>query len=85
MRKFASRLFGLTERFEDLAPFTVRGGPSLTGVAAAISIPVSAIAEAEAASIPVDALPHVPKGETPPIRAATGCGASSSCEKGKQL
>jgi hypothetical protein len=57
----------------------------LTGAEAAISIPVSAIAEAEAASIPVGALPPVPKSEAPPIRPPTGCGAASSCEKGKQL
>ena len=79
------QLFGLAERSEDLAPFAARGGAFLTGAEAAISIPVSAIAEAEAATIPVGALPPVPKSEAPPIRPATGCGAASSCEKGKQL
>ena len=80
-----SRLFGLAERSEDLAPFAARGGAFLTGAEAAISIPVSAIAEAEAASIPVGALPPIPESEAPPIRPATGCGAAKSCEKGKQL
>jgi len=80
-----SRLFGLAERSEDLAPFAARGGAFLTGAEAAISIPVSAIAEAEAASIPVGALPPVPESEAPPSRPATGCGAASSCEKGKRL
>ena len=80
-----SRLFGLAERSEDLAPFAARGGAFLTGAQAAMSIPVSAIAEAEAASIPVGALPPVPQSEARPIRPATGCGAASSCEKGKQL
>jgi len=80
-----SRLFGLAERSEDLAPFAARGGAFSTGAEAAIGIPVSAIAEAEAASIPVGALPPVPESEAPPIRPATGCGAASSCEKGKQL
>jgi hypothetical protein len=80
-----SRLFGLAERSEDLAPFAARGGAFLTGAEAAISIPVSAIAEAEAATIPVGALPPVPESQAPPIRPATGCGAASSCEKGKQL
>ena len=80
-----SRLFGLAQRSEDLAPFAARGGAVLTGAEAAISIPVSAIAEAEAASIPVGALPPVPESEAPPIRPATGCGAASSCEKGNQL
>ena len=77
----SSRLFGLAERSEDLAPFAARGGAFLTRVEAAISIPVSAIAEAEAASILVGALPPVPESEAPPIRPATGCGAASSCEK----
>jgi hypothetical protein len=45
----------------DLAPFADRGGAFLTGAEAAISIPVSAIAEAEAATIPVGALPPVPE------------------------
>jgi rare lipoprotein A len=82
-----SRLFGLAEaeRSKDLAPFAARGGAFWTAAEAAISIPVSAIAEAEAASIPVGALPPVPESEAPPIRPATGCGAASSCEKGKQL
>jgi hypothetical protein len=80
-----SRLFGLAERSEDLAPFAVRGGAFLTGAEPAISIPVSAIAEAEAAGIPVGALPPVPESQAPPIRPATGCGAALSCEKGKQL
>ena len=44
-----SQIFGLAERSEDLAPFAARGGAFLTGAAAAISIPVSVIAEAEAA------------------------------------
>ncbi len=57
----------------------------MTGAEAAISIPVSAIAEAEAATIPVGALPPVPGSEAAPIRPATGCGVASSCEKGKQL
>jgi rare lipoprotein A len=48
-----SRLFGLAERWEDLAP---RGGAFLTGAEAGTSIPASAIAEAEAATIPVGAL-----------------------------
>lgn len=82
---FRSRLFSLAEGSEDLAPFAARGGAFLTGAEAAISIPVSAIAKAEAASIPVGALPPVPKSEPPPIRPAPGCGAASSCEKGKQL
>ena len=93
-----SRLFGLAERSDDLAPFAARGGAFLTGAEAAINmpvsaiaeeeaggIPVSAIAEAEAASIPVSALRAVRESETPPIRPPTGCGAPSSCEKGKQL
>ncbi len=80
-----SRLFGLAEGSEDLAPFAARGEAMLTGAEAAISIPVSAIAEAEAASIPVGALPPVPESEAPPIRAATNCGVASSCEEGKQL
>jgi hypothetical protein len=80
-----SRRFGLAERSEDLAPFAARGGAFLTGAEAAVSIPLSAIAEAEAASIPVGALPPVPEREAPPIRQATGCSAASSCEKGKQL
>jgi rare lipoprotein A len=80
-----SRLFGLAEGSEDLAPFAARGGAFLTGVEAATSIPVSAIAEAEAASIPVGALPPVPESQAPPIRAAAGCSAASSCEKGKKL
>jgi rare lipoprotein A len=80
-----SRLFVLAERSEDLALFAARGGAFLTGAEAAISIPVSAIAEAEAASIPVGNLPPVPKSEVPPIRATTDCGAPSSCEQGKQL
>ena len=92
-----SRLFGLAERSDDLAPFAARGGAFLTGAEAAINIPVSAIAEeeaagipvsaiaeAEAASIPVGALPPVPE-SVPAIRPPTGCGAASSCEKGKQL
>jgi rare lipoprotein A len=78
------RSFGLAERSEDLAPFAAADG-ALTGADAAISIPVSAIAEAEAASIPVGALPPVPKNEAPPTRAAPDCGAASSCEKAKQL
>ncbi len=82
--KLRSPLFSLADRSEDLASFAARGGAFLTGAEAAISIPVSAIAEAEAASIPVSALPPVPESETPPIRPA-GCGAASSCEKGKQL
>ena len=53
-----SRLFGLAERSEDLAPFAARGGAFLTGAEAAISIPASAIAEAEAATIPVGTLPR---------------------------
>lgn len=48
-----SRLFGLAERWEDLAP---SGGAFLTGAEAGTSIPASAIAEAEAATIPVGAL-----------------------------
>jgi rare lipoprotein A len=80
-----SRLFGLVERREDLAPLAARGGAFLTGAEAAISIPVSAIAEAEAASIPVGTLPPVPESEAPPIRAATDSGAASSSEDGKQL
>lgn len=80
-----ARLFGLAEGSEDLAPFAAHGGAFLTGAEAAISIPVSANAEAEAASIPVGALPPVPESEAPPIRPATGCGAASSCEKGNQL
>jgi hypothetical protein len=80
-----SRLFGLAEGSEDRAPFAARGGAFLTGAEAAISIPVSAIAEAEAASIPVGALPPVPESEAPPIRPATGCGAALSCEKREQL
>jgi rare lipoprotein A len=48
-----SRLFGLAERWEDLAP---RGGAFLTEAEAGTSIPASAIAEAEAATIPVGAL-----------------------------
>jgi rare lipoprotein A len=93
-----SRLFGLAERSDDLAPFAARGGAFLTGAEAAINIPVSAIAEAEAASIPVSAiadaeaasipvgaLPRVPESQAPAIRPATGCGTTSSCEKGKQL
>ena len=79
-----SRLFGLAERSEDLAPFAPRGGAFLTGAEAAISIPVSAIAEAEAASIPVGALPPVPESEAPPIRPAPGCGAASPCEEGRR-
>ena len=51
-----SRLFGLAERSEDLAPVAARGGAFLTGAEAATSISVSANAEAEAASIPVGAL-----------------------------
>ena len=78
------RLFSVADRSEDLASFAARGGAFLTGAEAAISIPVGAIAEAEAASIPVSALPPVPESETPPIPPA-GCGAASSCEKGKQL
>jgi rare lipoprotein A len=74
-----SRLFGLAERLQDLAS----GEAFLTGAGAAISIPVSAIAEAEAASIPVGALPPISESEAPPIRPATACGAASSCEKGK--
>lgn len=46
-----SRLFGLAERWEDLAP---SGGAFLTGAEAATSIPVSDIVEA--ATIPVGAL-----------------------------
>jgi rare lipoprotein A len=80
-----SRLFGLTEGSEDLALFATRGGAFLTGAEAAVSIPVSAIAEAEAASIPVIALPPIPESEAPPIRSATGCSVASSCEKGEQL
>jgi rare lipoprotein A len=78
-----SRLSGLAERPEDLAPFAARGGAFLTGAEAAVSIPVTAIAEAEAESIPVGALPPVPEREAPPIPLATGCGAASPCEKGK--
>jgi hypothetical protein len=52
-----SRLFQLAERSEDPAPFAARGGPFLTGAEAAMNIPLSAIAEAEAAGIPVSALP----------------------------
>ena len=70
-----SQHFVLAERSEDLAPFAPRGGAFLTGAEAAISIPVSAIAEAEAASISVGALPPVPESEAPRIRLATGCGA----------
>jgi rare lipoprotein A len=81
----SSRIFGPAERSEDLAPFAATGGAFLTRVEAAISIPVSAIAEAEAASILVGALPPVPESEAHPIRPATGCGVASSCEKGKQL
>jgi hypothetical protein len=82
-----SRLFGLaeSERSGDLAPFTARGGAFLTGAEAAIAIPARAIAEAEAASIPVGALPPVAESQAPAIRLATGCGAASSCEKGKRL
>jgi rare lipoprotein A len=80
-----SRLFGPAERSEDLVPFAARGGAFLTGAEAAISIPVSAIAEAEAARIPVDALPPVPESDAPPIRPATGSDTASSYEKGKQL
>jgi rare lipoprotein A len=80
-----SRLFGLAEGSEDLALFAARGGAFLTGAEAAISILVSSIAEGEAASIPVSALPPVPKHEAPSIRPATGCSVASSCEKGKQL
>ncbi len=75
-----SRRFGLAERSEDLALFAARRGAFRTGAEAAISIPVSSIAEAEAASIPVGALPPVPEREAPPIRPATGCGAASPCE-----
>jgi len=82
--KLQSRLFSLADRSEDFAPFAARAGAFLTEAEAAISIPVSAIAEAEAASIPVGALPRVPESHAPPIRPATGCGAASSCEKGKQ-
>jgi hypothetical protein len=46
---------------------------------------VTAIAEAEAASFPVTALPPVPLSEQPPICRATGCGAASSCEEGGRL
>ena len=56
----------------------------MTGAEAANSIPMSAIAEAEAASISVSALPPVPGSEAPPIP-AIGCGAASSCKKEKQL
>jgi hypothetical protein len=80
----SSRLFGLAERSEDLAPFAAPGGAFLTRVEAAISIPVSAIPEAEAASILVGALLPVAESEAHPIRPATGCGVASSCEKGKQ-
>jgi rare lipoprotein A len=83
--KLRSRLFGLADRSEDLAPFVAGGGAFLTGTEVAISIPVSAIAEAEAASIPVGVLPPEPESEAPPIRPATGCGDGSSCERGKQL
>jgi len=87
-----SRLFGLTEseRSEDLTPFAARGGAFLTGAEAAISIPVSAIAEAEAASIPVSAIAEaeaasIPVGALPPLpESEVSCGAASSCEKGKQ-
>jgi rare lipoprotein A len=78
-----SGVFGLAERM--VAPFAARGGAFLTGAEAAISIPASAIAEAEAASIPVGALPPVPKSEAPPIYPSTGCGVASSCEEGEQL
>jgi rare lipoprotein A len=47
------RFFGMVERWEDLA---ASGGAFLTGAEAVTSIPVSAIAEAEAATIPVGAL-----------------------------
>ena len=88
-----SRLFGLAEsviasaakQSEDLAPFAAPRGALLSGAEAAISIPVSAIAEAEAASIPVGALPPVPARKAPPIHPRSGCGAASSCEKGKPL
>ena len=55
-KNLRSQLLGLAERWEDLVPLAAGGGPFLAGAEAAISIPVSAIAEAEAASIPVGAL-----------------------------
>jgi rare lipoprotein A len=76
--------FSLAYRAEVLAPLA-RGGAFSTGAEAAASIPVSAIAEAEAASMPVGALPPVPESEPPQIRPASDCGAASSCEKGKPL
>ena len=83
-KNLPSGFFGLAERSEGLAPFAAPGGAFSTGAEAAISIPTSAIAEAEAASIPVRALPSVQDSKTPPIRPPTG-GGSSSGEKGKQL
>jgi rare lipoprotein A len=80
-----ARHFSQAYRAEDFASLASRGPAFLGGAEAAASIPVSAIAEAEAASIPVGALPPVPESEPPPIPPASGCGAASSCEKGKPL
>jgi rare lipoprotein A len=71
-----SRRFGLAERPEDLV--SALGGGFLSGAEAAVNIPVTAIAEAEAASIPVGAL-AVPERKAP-FRLAIGCGAASPCE-----
>ena len=80
----SSRRFGLAETADDLAPLAARAGAFPTGADAAIRIPVSAIAEAEAASIPVGALPPVPDSKANPIRPAAGCGAAPSCETAKE-
>jgi rare lipoprotein A len=79
-----SQLLSLAEGSEDLAAVAARAGAFSTGAEAAIGIPASAVAEAEAASIPVGALPPVPAGQARPKRPATGCGAASSCEERKQ-
>lgn len=60
------RLTGPPGRPEVLASLAAGGGAFPTGAEAAIAIPVSAIAEAEAASIPVAALPPVPASHTSP-------------------
>jgi rare lipoprotein A len=79
---FRLRLFRLAKSTDDLAPVFSRTGIHLTGVEAAASIPVGALAEIEAAAnIPVNALAAVPKHEAPPARTERGCRAPGSCEK----